>query len=454
MTEASTTALFGTDGIRGVAGEHPLDATTVYRVGFSLTEHLCGLEPKPHILIGRDTRISGPWLEAILCRAIADAGGVAERCGVVSTPAVSLLTHKTGATAGIMISASHNPYQDNGIKIFASTGMKFTDAVEEELEARIASSTRVPAAVPSPESLDGLVAVVPEFQELYRRHLVENVPARVRLDGMRLVVDCAHGSQSAFAPGLLRELGADVRPLHCAPDGRNINRDAGALHLEKLQVEVKAGGADLGIAFDGDADRAMFVDRQGRVRDGDDILFLLASHLDFDGAPRVVVGTVMANLGLALGLEKLGFRLERTAVGDRYVLEEMLRQGAILGGEQSGHVILTRLARTGDGLLTALEVLAVLGQQGRDLAALCAGLTRYPQVLVNVWVREKVPFSEIPGLAEAERAARAALGPRSRVLLRYSGTERLARVMVEGEDPAAVRAAADRIAAAFAPLAP
>jgi phosphoglucosamine mutase len=456
--------LFGTDGIRGVAGEPPLDADTVFRIGASVTEYLRRLDATPIILIGRDTRVSGPWLEALLEAAIAAAGGTPRSCGVLATPAVSVLTTRTGAQAGIVISASHNPYQDNGIKIFASTGIKFTDAVEEELEARIAAS-RLSAppelALRQPDGRDealpghaapfahALLEEATEFEVLYREYLTGTLPADFRLDGVRLVVDCGHGSQSLFAPDFLRSLGADVQAIHSQPDGYNINRNAGALHVEALQAAVKARGADLGIAFDGDADRAIFVDLKGTVRDGDDVLYLFARHLDFRGAPRIIVGTVMANLGLELALGELGFRLVRTGVGDRYVLEEMMRSGAIVGGEQSGHVILTRLGRTGDGLLTALQVLAVLRATGRGIAEICAPLARLPQVLVNVRVIEKVPFASIPGLGEAERACRAELGPRSRVLLRYSGTERLARVMVEGEDAGKVRAAADRLAAAF-----
>lgn len=444
------TRLFGTDGIRGVAGEPPLDAETVYRIGFCLVEYLKSLDPQPRILIARDTRESGPWLEALLERAVADAGGRAEPAGVLSTPAVSLLTIRTGAAAGIMISASHNPYQDNGIKLFASTGMKFTDAVEDDLEARIRASRLAPPpelAGPRPMTERPLLDVVPEFNELYRRFLLDCVAPDFRLDGMHLAVDCGHGSLSALAPPLLRELGAGVETLHVEPDGRNINREGGALHLERLREHVGRSGAELGIAFDGDADRAMFVDRDGRTRDGDDVLYLMARFLDFTGAPRKVVGTVMSNLGLELALGSLGFELVRTPVGDRNVLEEMLRLGAVVGGEQSGHVILLRLAPTGDGLLTALKVLEILRGERASLADLCAPVVRFPQVLLNVRVREKVPLEAIPGLGEAEEQCRRRLGPRSRILIRYSGTEKLARVMVEGEQEDAVRASARRLAA-------
>ena len=269
------------------------------------------------------------------------------------------------------------------------------------------------------------------------------------LEGRRLVVDCAHGSLSRIAPDFLRGMGAQVLAIHCLPDGRNINRHAGALHLGVLQKAVRAEGAELGIAFDGDADRVMFADSQGRIRDGDDVLYLLARYGDFSNAPRTVVGTVMANLGLEVALEEIGFSLVRTSVGDRYVLEEMLRLGAIVGGEQSGHIILTRLARTGDGLLTALKVLEILSREQRDLAALCSPVKRFPQVLLNVPVQEKIPFENISGLRDAEDACRKRLGNRSRIVLRYSGTEKLARVMVEGENDQAVLESAQLLAAHF-----
>jgi phosphoglucosamine mutase len=443
--------LFGTDGIRGVAGEPPLDRDDVYRIGYCLTTHLKGTHERPRLLIGRDTRISGPWIERLLRRAIEDAGGTVELCGVISTPAVSFLTRKTAAQAGVMISASHNLYEDNGIKIFSADGIKFNDSVEERLELHILSCE---LAAPNgfgadPNALQFDHSVAPQHQILYTDYLRSCLPPGFRLTGARLVLDCAHGSLSDIAPAFLRSLGAHVHAIHCQPDGRNINRRAGALHLEALQKEVLAKKADLGIAFDGDADRAMFVDAEGQVRDGDDVLYLLARYVRFEDAPRTIVGTVMANLGLELALEELGFRLIRTSVGDRYVLEEMLRLGAVFGGEQSGHIIMTRLARTGDGLLTALKVLEILSAQKQDLTTLCSPVKRFPQVLLNVPVREKVPFERIAGLREAEAACKENLGTRSRILLRYSGTEKVARVMVEGEDERAVSEAAQELASFF-----
>jgi phosphoglucosamine mutase len=444
-------SLFGTDGIRGIAGEPPLDRDAVYRIGYCLTRYLCAACAQPQVLIGRDTRVSGPWIESLLCNAIKDAGGSPELCGIVSTPAVSFLTKKVAAQAGIMISASHNPYQDNGIKIFCSQGIKFNDAVEEQLEMQILSCSLMAPNGFRPDSHDPefVFSHAPQYQNLYMDFMRSCLSPGFSLEGKRLVVDCAHGSLSHMAPDFLRSMGADVHAIHCRPDGRNINRHAGALHLGALQEAVRAQQAELGIAFDGDADRVMFVDARGRTRDGDDVLYLLARYGDFRDAPRTVVGTVMANLGLEVALEDIGFNLVRTSVGDRYVLEEMLRLGAIIGGEQSGHIILTRLARTGDGLLTALKVLEILAGEHQDIAALCSPVMRFPQVLLNVPVQEKIPFENISGLRDTENAYREKLGARSRILLRYSGTEKLARVMVEGENDQTVLEAAQHLAAHF-----
>jgi phosphoglucosamine mutase len=443
--------LFGTDGIRGVAGAPPLDAGTIYRVGRSLTEELHPRNHRPLILLGRDTRESGPWIEEILTRAILDAGGDAESCGVISTPAISYLTRTLSAQAGIMISASHNPYRDNGIKIFSRHGTKFGDGVEDELESRAKAVRDVPALPRPGDEPSRAVAATASALHLprYLDYLRGCLPDGFTLRGSRIAVDCAHGALSGIAPAFLRSFGAEVFALHCAPDGRNINRAAGALHPEALRRAVADAGATLGIAFDGDADRAIFVDETGQVRDGDDILYLFARHLDLEGGPKLIVGTVMANLGLEVALREEGFELSRTAVGDRYVLEEMLRRGALVGGEQSGHVILSRFSVTGDGLLTSLKVLEILRDTGGTLSELCLGLRRFPQVLRNVTVRERIPFPEIRGLPEAEEECRRSLGRNSRILLRYSGTENLARVMVEGEDPEAVHRAADSLAAFF-----
>ena len=443
--------LFGTDGIRGVAGEPPLDRDDIYRIGYCLTHYLKSSCAHPRLLIGRDTRISGPWIEQMLRQSIEDAGGESDLCGVVSTPAVSHLTHTTGAHAGIMISASHNPYQDNGIKIFSAGGIKFNDSVEEELETQILSCSLAapPELAADPETVPLSLTGAPGYQNLYTAYLRSCLAPEFSLEGKCLVVDCANGSLSGMAPAFLRSLGAEVIPIHCEPDGRNINRQAGALHLTRLQEEVPARKADLGIAFDGDADRAMFVDSEGRIHDGDDVIFLLARYSHFNGAPRMIVGTVMANLGLEIALREIGYQMIRTSVGDRYVLEEMRRLGAAIGGEQSGHIILTHMAHTGDGLLTAIKVLEILARERKRFAELCSPVKRFPQVLLNVRVSEKIPFERIRGLREAEEVCRQKLGARSRILLRYSGTEKLARIMVEGENKQAVGETARHLAAFF-----
>lgn len=448
--------LFGTDGIRGIAGRPPLDRETIYRVAFFLTRFLRRQQPSPRILIARDTRESGLWMEPIVAAAVRDSGGEPFRCGVLSTPAISFLTRHSGAQAGIMLSASHNPYQDNGIKIFSSSGMKFTDDVEKLLERQIVSQeadrsarSGSPADVPDPAP-----DTEARYRNTYLSFLRETAVPCLRLDGMRLVVDCGNGSASEMAPPFLRDLGAEVRAIHCEPNGRNINLESGALYPGSLCRAVPAAGADLGIAFDGDADRAIFVDHQGTIRDGDDVLYLLARNGALSGAPPVVVSTVMANLGLELALSELGVRLLRTPVGDRYVLEEMLRSGAVLGGEQSGHIILSRISPTGDGLLIALKVLETLVRAGISLAEACAPLVRLPQVLMSVPVREKVPLERVPGLAAVEAECRKRLGPRCRLLVRYSGTEKVARIMVEGEGDVEVRQAAARLASVFEPLGP
>ena len=452
-------ALFGTDGIRGVAGQPPLDAETIYRVGFCLAEYLKNDHPHPKVFIARDTRESGPWIESVLRQAITDAGGETRECGVVSTPAVSYLTTQNGAQAGIMISASHNPYRDNGIKIFSSEGVKFSDDVEVELEHRIFNSTlegdapfRARAAsVVDPGST---TQSIPECSEPYTSFLRSCISPEFELDGLRVVVDCANGALSSIAPVFFGQLGADVHALHCDPNGRNINENAGSVHMEGLQEEVLSRRADLGVAFDGDADRCLFVDSQGKPKDGDDILYLLARYGDFGDGPPIVVGTVMANLGLEVALRDIGFRLVRTPVGDRYVLEEMMKLKAGIGGEQSGHIILARLAKTGDGLLTALKVIEILKAQNAGLEALCAPMVRFPQVLINIEVEDKPSLESITGLREAEALCKAKLGQDSRIVVRYSGTERLARVMVEGKDDSIVQSSARHLASVFENLVP
>ena len=430
--------LFGTDGIRGVAGSPPLDAPTVYSVGFALGEWSLR-HGERRVLIGRDTRESGPELAAIVARGLKDAGAEPVSAGVVTTPAVAFLTRTGPFSAGVMISASHNPYYDNGLKVFAHDGFKLPDIEEAALERRIFEI--LPDA---PEKLQRFpVADVPGLAGKYLEYLLES--AGGSLSGLSVVVDCAHGASFRLAPPLFRSLGARVTEMACAPDGRNINDGCGALHVEGLRQRVLDEDADFGAAFDGDADRCILVSRSGKVLDGDHVLLIAGKAL----RPRAVVATVMSNLGLERALAASGIGLLRTAVGDRYVLEEMLRQDLPLGGEQSGHVIFRQFSTTGDGLLTALRVAAIAREAGATLDELTRELVVYPQILVNVRFRQKRPLEELDRVQEEIRATRDEFGEAGRVLVRFSGTEPLARVMVEGPDKARVEQRARRIAAAI-----
>jgi len=437
--------LFGTDGIRGVAGEYPLDSKTASAVGAALGKWVKDARQEPRVVIGMDTRESGPWLAAAVAGGLASLGVAAEFAGVTSTPGIAYLAKTGPYAAGVMISASHNPFRDNGIKLIGHNGYKFPDGQEELLEGEILSLLRngeeiVPASLEVDEDLD----------RSYLEHLASTLPGG--LGGLRIVSDCANGSASVLAPELFERLGAKDRREHCSPDGRNINLNCGSLHLESLRETVLAESADAGVAFDGDADRALFVSRSGKIIDGDAVLLLTARFMKdrgrlpgSDGQP-IVVATVMSNLGLERALASHGIKMLRTPVGDKYVLEEMLRTGAALGGEQSGHVIFHDYATTGDGMLTALRVFEVMRETGRDLDELTRELEVYPQRLVNVRVRERKPLEKLPGVTAEIRAAEASFGDSGRVLVRFSGTEPLARVMVEGPDLERVETFANRIA--------
>ena len=438
--------LFGTDGIRGVAGQYPLDKKTVQAVGIALGEWVRESSEERRVIVGMDTRESGPWLAAGV------AGGLARRdvkvdfAGVTTTPGVAYLAKTGPFAAGVMISASHNPYQDNGIKLIGHSGYKLPDEQEEVLEAKIFALLAQgvdysPQEIPINAGLD----------RSYLEHLAATLPGG--LDGLQIVADCANGSASALAPELFERLGAKVHAIHCSPDGRNINLNCGSLHLEALRAAVLETSADAGVAFDGDADRALFIAKSGKIVDGDAVLLLTARRLrdqgllaGNDGAP-VVVATVMSNLGLERALRSEGIQMIRTPVGDKYVLEEMLRRGAMLGGEQSGHIIFHQYATTGDGMLTALRVFEVMRHSGLGLDELTRDLQVYPQRLVNVRVRERKRLEELPAVAAEIRAAEQSFGNAGRVLVRFSGTEPLARVMVEGPDLERVEAFANRIAA-------
>lgn len=434
-------SLFGTDGIRGPAGQFPLDLETVSRIGFALVRSMAatGGPQAPSILLGCDTRESSLPTVAALVAGIEAAGGSATFAGVVPTPAVAYLVSHARADAGISVSASHNPWQDNGIKIFARTGRKLPDAVEMEIEREIDISP-ASAARRAPE-------VDPTLAERYVSHLVSSLP--VRLDGLSVVLDTAHGAAFEVAPEAFRRAGARVHTLASSPDGRNINSGCGALHPEGLARAVVEMGADLGLALDGDADRAVLADSKGELHDGDDVLYLWVCEQAAEGRPPgVLVGTVMTNFGLERALDELGVRLVRSPVGDRYVAEEMERTGALLGGEPSGHLIRADLATTGDGTLTGLLVAAGVVSAGRPLAAQ-PRFPRTPQVLRNVRVRERLPFDLLPGFPELLAHAERRLGRSGRILVRYSGTEPLARVMVEGTDAALVEGLASELAGAL-----
>ena len=433
--------LFGTDGIRGVAGEYPLDPQTVNAIGAALGKWVVRNGREPQVVIGMDTRESGQWLAAELAGGLARESVRTKFAGVTTTPGVAYLAKTGRFSAGVMISASHNPYQDNGIKIIDHSGYKLADEEEEQLEIEIfrlveSGISSQPADLRIDEGLD----------RTYIDHLASTMP--VALSGLDMVVDCANGSASRLAPELFERLGAVVRTLHASPNGRNINRDCGSLHLEALRGALLERPAQLGIAFDGDADRALFVSHSGKIVDGDAVLLICARHLKQQGRLRepVVVATVMSNLGLEHALAAHGIELLRTPVGDKYVLEEMLRKGAALGGEQSGHVIFREYATTGDGMLTALRVLDVMLSSGRDLDDLIHELHIYPQLLVNVRVKDRKPLDQIPSVTDEIRAAEASFGNDGRVLVRFSGTEPLARVMVEGPDLDRVEHFANRIA--------
>jgi len=466
MTASSARKLFGTDGIRAIEGQAPLDPTTIYSAGLALAHTLrrAGVPtdrsssvgwktvPQPKVLLGRDTRESGPWIAATLAAGLREAGAQVESAGIVTTPAVAFLARTHGFHAGVVISASHNPWQDNGIKLFGADGFKLPDAVELAMEGEIvhhASQVEISDAQRFPAIEDNRA-----LQADYIQFLIESVPG-LSLSGLKLVADCANGAAAAIAPELFRRLDREGRDnltlLHIAPDGRNINANCGALHPEHVASEVKARGADLGVTFDGDADRCMLAGPQGNVINGDAILLIAARDLQTRGmlTGNLVVATTMSNMGLEAALKRSGIRMVRAPVGDRYVLEEMQKLNAALGGEQSGHILFPHLATTGDGLLTALVVLDLVARTGKSLDELTADLKVFPQVIVNVKVREKKPLSTIPTVATAIRAAEEELKDTGRVVIRYSGTEALARVMIEAESEEPMRRHAEAIAAAI-----
>jgi phosphoglucosamine mutase len=441
--------LFGTDGVRGLAGRE-LTGELAYALGAAAVRVL-GRHGGAHpvVVVGRDTRASGDSLEAALAAGICSAGGDVMLAGVQTTPAVAFLTTSLKANAGAMISASHNPPEYNGIKFFSRDGYKLPDALEDEIEALLGE-----ASEPATGSEIGRIRPVPDARERYVDHLVG--AAEAPLTGMRVVVDCANGSAAGVAPEALRWLGAEVDVIADAPDGRNINVGVGAMHPEVVAAEVVRRGADAGVAHDGDADRALFADAAGNVVDGDQVLAACALALRDDGrlAGNTVVTTVMANLGFRRCMEQAGIEVRTTKVGDRYVLEEMLRTGAIVGGEQSGHVIFTEHATTGDGILTAIVFLSLAAKAGVGVADLAGRMPRFPQVLENVTVADRAGLDGADEVWRAVEAAEAELGDRGRVLVRASGTEPLVRVMVEAATEAEAahhaRVIADRVRGSLA----
>jgi phosphoglucosamine mutase len=440
--------LFGTDGIRGIAGESPLDRRTIFTVGVALARSLNDKVLEPRVLIGSDTRESSEWIVATISAGLVHGGAAVINAGVVTTPAIAYLTRKHAFAAGVVISASHNPWQDNGIKVFGGDGYKLPDAleltIEEAIFALLAEKLAVSDLKPNSPRVDS------DLRLEYEAYLRAAVPD-LRLDGKSIVIDCANGAASAIAPELFRELGGTVHLTHISPDGRNINADSGALHPEIVAKEVVAFGADIGVTFDGDADRALFADANGRVVNGDGVLLLAARDLKSRGELKhdLVVATTMSNMGLEAALRRDGIRMLRAPVGDKYVLQMMQEQDASLGGEQSGHILFPAKATTGDGLLTALLVLDMVRRSGRPLHTLCADLKVYPQVIVNVRVKEKKPLEGFATITATIQNAEEELHGNGRVVVRYSGTEALARVMIEAESEELMRRHADAIAGAI-----
>jgi len=424
--------LFGTDGIRGVAGSYPLDDATILAIGAAAAEVLKEISPDRAVIIGRDTRQSGEHISGLLERAFSSRGIAVWDVGVIPTPGISHLVKQQPVLAGVVISASHNPYQDNGIKFFGHDGTKLSDAVESRIEALIAlmkAGKDQPLAEAAGADKPGLLT------DGYSDFLARSFTGGT-MDGIRLVLDCANGATCVLAPEVFRSLGAHVTLINASPDGKNINRDSGSLHPGALSKATLASRAHCGIAFDGDGDRVMFVDEKGVVRDGDYFLAIAALHLR--GRQRLVnntlVTTVMANLGLMRSMERYGVSVHTTPVGDRYVYEAMVSSGSVLGGEQSGHVIFKEYHSTGDGILSALQMISIMKESGKPLSELASVMEKYPQVLINARVGKKIPLESLPETGRSISEAQGTLEGDGRVLVRYSGTENLLRVMIEGRD--------------------
>ena len=439
--------LFGTDGIRGVAGEKPLDPKTIQAIGVALAHSLKHESGAAKVLLGLDTRESSGWIAATLTAGLMAGGATVESAGVITTPAIAFLAREHRFSAGVVISASHNPWQDNGIKLFGPDGYKLPDATELRIEEEIYRALQRAGD----EVVDERAPAVNEADRAeYVRFLLAAVPG-LTLENRKIVIDCANGAACAVAPQLFSDLAGEIVITHASPTGRNINEHCGALHPEVVAAEVVAQRAALGVTFDGDADRCLFADEHGRVVNGDAVLLLAARDLQARGllAGDMVVATTMSNMGLEAALRRSGIAMLRAPVGDKYVLEKMTETGAALGGEQSGHIIFAGRSTTGDGLLTALLVLDIMHRAGKSLAELIEDLKVFPQVIVNVKVRERRPLETMPAVVAATRAAEEELAESGRVVIRYSGTEALARVMIEAESEVAMRTHAEAIAGAI-----
>jgi phosphoglucosamine mutase len=441
--------LFGTDGVRGVANREPMTPETVVKLGRAAAHVFKAPGDRRSIVIGKDTRLTGYMLETALTAGITSMGVDVLLVGPLPTPGIAFITRSLRADAGIVISASHNAFEDNGIKFFSAEGLKLPDALEAQIEELI-STGAIDEIRPGAHEI-GKAFRIQDAAGRYIEFAKNSFPKRLTLRGVKIVVDCAHGAAYKVSPTILRELGAEVVALNVSPDGVNINAGCGSLHPEGVQHAVVAEGAHIGFAHDGDGDRVLVVDEQGGLVDGDQIMALCALDMLARGelACRTVVATVMSNYGLDVAMREAGIRIVRTSVGDRYVLEEMLRHGYPLGGEQSGHVIFAEHNTTGDGIITALQVLAVMLRAGKPVSELAACMRRFPQVLENVRIRRRAELDGLPAVQTAVRAAEAAVAGSGRVLVRFSGTEPVVRVMVEGPDEAVIRGLSAEIARAI-----
>ena len=428
--------LFGTDGVRGKAGQYPLDVPTVRRLGAALALALRHADERVRLISGRDTRESGSWIEQELAVGLWSQGAGLTSAGVIPTPAIAYLTQQMGYTAGVVISASHNPFEDNGIKVFSGTGEKFTERLEERVESIVADLDMGMVSGLSRTEVGHI-----DCRSAYISQLLRILPPDERNKSVRIVVDCANGATTTVAPRLFKELGFDARCIGCEPDGRNINLNSGSTAPDRLARTVVEGGYRLGIAYDGDGDRAIFVDATGRIVDGDAVLLMCAKQMKAEGRLKgnAVVATVMSNIGLERALREAGIETVRCSVGDKYVMEEMMKRGLSLGGEQSGHVICSEYLFTGDGIATSLNVLRTMAATGRELGDLASELTTYPQVLLNLRVEHRVDLKTIPEVAAALSSVESRLAGNGRLLVRYSGTEPLLRVMLEGRDEGDIR---------------